>query len=82
MAAAAILILRGLATRWLSAFATIGFASGLAADAVWRMHCQYSTWSHVLPFHWGPIGVAVVVALTAAVYARRNSGLPLPRRWR
>jgi hypothetical protein len=60
------LLMRGLMTRRLLAFASLGLASGLAAEAAWRLHCEYSAWSHVLYFHTGAVVLFVLVALVAA----------------
>lgn len=71
-----VLLMRGLLTRWLAAFALTGFAGGLAAEALWRLHCPYSIWRHVLPFHWGPVLLAVLVVLTVATYVDRRAWSP------
>ena len=71
LAAGAALLLRGLPSRLLAAFALAAFASGLTVEAVWRLHCRYSTWTHLLPFHWGAVLAALLVALIAATYAGR-----------
>jgi hypothetical protein len=73
LAAAALMTLRGLPMRLLAGFAIIGFASGLSAEAVWRVHCPYSAWGHVLPFHYGPLLATVLVAGAAAAWPRRRS---------
>lgn len=73
LAAAAVLTLRGLPMRLLAGFAIIGFASGLSAEAIWRLHCPYSAWGHVLPFHYGPLLATVLVAVAAAAWLRRGS---------
>ena len=67
-----VLLSRGLLTRLLPAFVLTGLAGGLAAESLWRLHCPYSSWSHVLPFHSGALVVPVLVASAAAMWVRRR----------
>lgn len=69
---AAVLLTRGVLTWHLLPFALIAFASGLAAEATWRLHCPYSAWSHVLPFHSGALLLFVLVASVGARFVRRS----------
>lgn len=65
------MLARGLLMQYWMAFALSGFASGLAAEAIWRLRCAYSTWDHVLPFHSGAVVLAVLLASAAALFVRR-----------
>lgn len=66
LATGAALLSRGLVTAWRAAYALLGFASGVAAEAAWRLHCPYSTWDHVLLSHWAPVAFIACAALAAA----------------
>jgi hypothetical protein len=68
-----VLLLRGLLTRYLVPFALTGFASGLAGEATWRLHCPYSAWDHVLPSHTGALALVVLVATGVALLVRRRA---------
>jgi hypothetical protein len=67
------LLSRGLLTRLLPVFVLTGLASGLAAESLWRLHCPYSSWSHVLPFHSGALAVPLLVGWAATMWLRRRS---------
>jgi len=69
----AALLLQGLLTRPLPAFALIGLASGLVVEAAWRLHCPYSNWGHVLPFHSGTLLLPVLLALGIATRTGRRA---------
>ena len=73
LALGAVLLLRGLLTRLLPAFLLTGLACGLAAEATWRLHCAYSTWGHVLPFHTGALVLPLLVASAAAMSVGRRA---------
>jgi hypothetical protein len=49
------LLARGLPLQPRVAGLLTGLGSGLAAEAVYRMHCSYSHWSHILPWHGGAV---------------------------
>jgi hypothetical protein len=68
-----VLLVRGLLTRYVLPFALTGFASGLAAEAIWRMHCPYSAWDHVLPFHSGAMALMMAVASSVALLVRHGA---------
>jgi hypothetical protein len=71
LAGAIVLLRRGVVTRWLLSLLVIGLASGLAGEAVWRLHCPFSVWSHVLPFHTGALLVSLLAATGVARQVRR-----------
>lgn len=77
LVAGAVLLMRGLPTRLIPGFALIGFASALAAEAAWRVHCPYSTWGHVLSSHWSPLVAGTVIAAAAAVFVGRPTRSPV-----
>lgn len=68
----AVLLFRGLPTRRVLAFVTMGLAVGLAAEAAWRLHCDYSVWNHVLYFHSTALVLFALLASVAASTLRRN----------
>jgi hypothetical protein len=72
LAVGTVLLGRGWVTRPLAAFTLLGVAGGLAAEAAWRLHCPYSSWSHVLPFHVAALVLPVLVALAAATFSRQR----------
>jgi hypothetical protein len=55
------LVRSGLPIRPVTIGFMLGLSSGLSAEAVWRLHCPYSSLDHILIFHGGGI-----VLLTAA----------------
>jgi len=65
-----VMLARGLLMQYWLAFALCGVASGLAAEAIWRLRCPYSTWEHVLPFHSGAVVLAVLLASGTALLVR------------
>jgi hypothetical protein len=73
----AVLLRRGLLARALPAFLLTGLASGLAAEALWRLHCPYSNWGHVLVFHTGAFVLPLLVAWAAARLGDRRAMMGL-----
>lgn len=69
----AVLLLRGLLTRYFLSFMLVGLASGLAAEATWRLHCPYSAWDHVLRFHSGAMLLFMLIASVIASFVRRST---------
>lgn len=67
-----VLLVRGLLTRYALPFVLMGFACGLAAEATWRLHCPYSGWAHVLPFHSGALLLPMLLAVAVALFVRRS----------
>jgi hypothetical protein len=67
LALGTIMLLRGLVTHRLLAFALMGLSGALGAESAWRLHCDYSAWDHVLPAHSGALVLVTFVALSAAV---------------
>lgn len=53
----------------------LGLGSGLAVEAVWRLHCPFTSWSHVLVFHGGAV---LILASAGVVFGylgkKRNHG--------
>ena len=47
----------------------LGLGSGLAVEAVWRLHCPFTSWSHVLVFHGGAV---LILAFAGAVFGYRR----------
>lgn len=58
---------RGLPLRPGFAGLVIGLGSGLVADAVYRTHCAYSHWSHILPWHGGAVLLLALVGFGAGI---------------
>jgi hypothetical protein len=67
-----VLLCRGLLTHYIVPLVLAGLASGLAAEATWRLRCPYSGWDHVLPFHSGALLLFVLVAAVLALLVRRR----------
>jgi hypothetical protein len=55
LAAALVLLLRGLLSRPLAVGALAGLGAGLFADASWRLYCEVSDPAHVLSAHLGAV---------------------------
>lgn len=68
-----VLLVRGFLVRDLTAFVLMGLASGLAAEATWRLHCPYSAWSHVLLFHSSALLLFALVGIGTAMLVRRRT---------
>lgn len=45
-----------------------GLGSGLSGEAVWRMHCPYNSWDHILTAHSGAI---VAVAILGCIIRKK-----------
>jgi hypothetical protein len=56
---------RGLPFRSGAAGLLLGLCGGLAVEAVWRLHCPFTSWSHVLVFH---AGAVLILAFSGAVF--------------
>lgn len=69
----AALLARGLLRHYLVPFLLTGFASGLAGEAIWRLHCPYSAWDHVLLFHSGALLLFLLLGSVAAWVVRRGA---------
>jgi hypothetical protein len=55
-----------------------GFACGLSAEAVWRLHCPYNSWTHILSSHTTAVLAAVLLGwilsrLFFRYYGKRQS---------
>lgn len=72
LAVAGLFLTRGLVTHLLPIVALIGVGSGLLAESAWRLHCGYSSWGHILPFHSGAAFLSVLIALNSAVFLLRK----------
>ena len=62
----------GVLTRALSAAVLVGTAAGLMAESIWRLHCPYSTWGHLLPFHTGALLMPILLAAGLATWRQRR----------
>jgi len=58
-----VLVRAGLPFRARTTGLLLGLGNGLAVEAVWRLHCPFSSWGHILLFHGG----AVVVLMAAGM---------------
>jgi hypothetical protein len=69
---ALILCARGLTSRPIAVGVASGFACGLSAEAVWRLHCPYNDWGHILSSHTLAILAAVVLGwILSFIFFRR-----------
>ena len=66
-----VLISRGLVMRPGLAGALAGMVPGTAVDGGWRLYCNYSNPSHVLPSHGGAVLALTLVGVVAAVTVAR-----------
>lgn len=72
LAVCALLAARAFMTRPWSSGALYGLGAGLAADAGWRLFCEFSDPAHVFPTHTGAVLIVTFLgAVTAAIAARR-----------
>ena len=72
------LVARGLLHRPVLSGLSIGLASGLVAESLYRAHCPYSGFEHMLPWHSGAIVLMSMAGLVAGwVWSRRQT-----REWR
>jgi len=49
----------------------LGLGSGLAVEAVWRLHCPFTSWGHVLIFHGGAV---FILAVAGFIFGNRSKG--------
>lgn len=52
---------RGFTSRPVVVGLALGLACGLSAEAVWRLHCPYNNWSHILSSHTAAVLAAALV---------------------
>jgi hypothetical protein len=71
---ALVLSARGLPSRPAVLGLVFGFGCGLSAEAVWRLHCPYNSWNHILLSHTGAIIAAGLLGfvLSSLYFRRRN----------
>jgi len=62
----------GLPIRARAAGILLGLMSGLAGEAVWRLHCPVSSWDHILLYHSGAIFVLVAAAFAVGYFWKRK----------
>lgn len=65
---------RGMPSRPAVVGLACGFACGLSAEAVWRMHCPYSSWSHILSSHTAAVLAAVLLGWILSLVFFRHYG--------
>jgi hypothetical protein len=64
---------QGLASRPLVLGIVCGAGCGLSGEAIWRMHCHYNDWEHILSAHLGAIVAAGLIGfLIGFLYLRRR----------
>ena len=56
-----------------------GFACGLSAEAVWRLHCPYNSWAHVLSSHTTAVLAAALLGWILSLIFFGYYGKRLPR---
>ena len=65
---------RGLTSRPVFVGLACGLACGLSAEAVWRLHCPYNNWSHILSSHTAAVLAAALVGwILSFIFFRRFS---------
>jgi hypothetical protein len=72
LAASALLAARAFMLRPWSSGALYGLGAGLAADAGWRLFCEYSDPAHVFPTHTAAVLIVMVLGSLTAVSAARR----------
>jgi hypothetical protein len=71
----------GLPIRARVAGVLFGLASGLAAEASWRVHCPITSWKHILLFHDGAIvAMAACGVILGLIWEKRKTGVRQARR--
>jgi hypothetical protein len=63
---------RGLPVRPLTTGLLCGLGSGLSGEAVWRIHCSYTTWDHVLFAHTGAVLTAGILGILFGFWWQRR----------
>jgi hypothetical protein len=65
---------KGLPLRARTTGLLLGLSSGLAVESLWRLHCPFSAWGHVVSFHGGAIVLSVLLGIgMARHWQRRNA---------
>ncbi len=65
---------RGFPSRPIVVGLACGFACGLSAEAIWRLHCPYNAWSHILSSHTLAVLAAVLLGwILSLIFFRRFS---------
>jgi len=68
-----ILVRSGLPFRARTTGLLLGLGNGLVAEAVWRLHCPFSSWDHILFFHGGAVVVLMVAGIAIGRLWERKS---------
>jgi hypothetical protein len=74
---------QGLVSRPLIVGLVCGAGCGLSGEAIWRMHCHYNSWDHILSAHFGAIVAAGLIGFLIGFLSlrrRRLLGAPASRR--
>jgi hypothetical protein len=73
LAAVLYLCSRGFPSRPVILGLACGLGCGLSAEAVWRLHCPFNSWDHVLTSHTAAVAAAALLGwLGSAWYSRRR----------
>jgi hypothetical protein len=67
-----VLARQGLTPRPLFLGLVCGIACGLSGEAIWRMHCSYNAWDHILKSHSGPILAAGLIGFLIGFLSLRH----------
>jgi hypothetical protein len=71
---AAVLARQGLPLKPVMVGILCGLGTGLAGEAVWRMHCSITAFHHVLAAHTGAVlAMAVAGAFLGSAWARKSA---------
>jgi hypothetical protein len=66
---------QGLASRPLVLGFVSGAGCGLSGEAIWRMHCPYNDWNHILSAHFGAIIAAGLIGFLIGFLSFRRRRL-------
>lgn len=66
---------QGLTSRPLILGLVCGVGCGLSGEAIWRMHCHYNSWGHILSSHFGAIIAAGLIGFLIGFLSFRRKRL-------
>ncbi len=63
---------QGLTSRPMFLGLVCGAGCGLSGEAIWRMHCHYNSWGHILSAHFGAIIAAGLIGFLIGFFSFRR----------